>query len=80
MNNDMSKIMSESPLAKLVPVLDTAMDTVVDFLGNYFFGVLAVILWIRVVLTILNGRTSALLIGLALIFTLIAIAQNQQLW
>lgn len=80
MNDDMNKVLAESPLARLDPILDGFLETIADFFNTHLFGILALILWVRVVMTILNGRTSALLIVLAILSSLIAVAQGQALW
>lgn len=66
--------------SRLGPALENFCNQTISFIGDYIFGIVALILWLRVVVTILNGRTSVLLIVLAVIFSGLAFTQGQLLW
>lgn len=68
---------TNNPFAKIAELLSTALDMTLDFISEYLFLILAVLLGIRFLVLALNGRVSLFVLGAAIVFTLLGISMGQ---
>lgn len=70
----------QNPFEVFYNLFATAWNAVVENAFNYLFGILAIVVWVRFVLSLLQGRFSVLLLVLGLIFSAMAATLGQDFW